>query len=74
VKRTLDDAYEKYLTEQVTLGGGKYVGVQECEGWVYDLILFNAPSGSTLAVKSNVGYIPARVRMRLAQHAEDLCS
>lgn len=35
-------------------GGGKYVGIQECEGVDYDLVLFNSPTtGSTLALKTS---------------------
>jgi hypothetical protein len=34
-------------------GGGIWVGIQEEEGMLYDLVLFNSPkTGSTLALKS----------------------
>ena len=33
--------------------GGVWVGIQECEGWPYDLVLFNSPkTGSTLALST----------------------
>jgi hypothetical protein len=35
-------------------GGGRWVGIQECEGMAYDLVLFNSPvTGSTLALKTS---------------------
>jgi len=51
-------------------GGGVWVGIQECEGELYDLVLFNAPSGSTLAVKTTV-ITPEAVRDRLRAHAKE---
>ena len=33
-------------------GGGQWVGIQEAEGMPYDLVLFNASTGSTLALKT----------------------
>jgi hypothetical protein len=36
-------------------GGGVWVGIQEEEGMLYDLVLFNSPkTGSTLALKTTV--------------------
>ena len=35
-------------------GGGIWVGIQECEGFPYNLVLFNSPTtGSTLALKTS---------------------
>ena len=70
-KKNLDDVYLAYIKAQVERSGAKYVGIQECEGWAYDLVLFNAPSGSTLSVKSNVNDLAGEVLRRLQLHAED---
>jgi hypothetical protein len=70
MKRMLDDVYEQYLKQQVEKAGAKYVGIQECEGCVYDLVLFNAPSNSTLAVKSNVNDLGDAVGKRLDAHKQ----
>ena len=69
-KKTLDDAYTQFLRTQVESAGAKYVGVQECEGWLYDLVLFNH-RGTTLAVKSNVNDIKEAVRKRLEKYERD---
>lgn len=45
--------YENYFRKEVEAGGGVWVGIQECEGWPYDLVLFNSPkTGSTLALST----------------------
>jgi hypothetical protein len=50
---TLDKTYDKYFRRFVEDGGGQWVGIQECEGRDYDLILFNSPkTGSTLALRT----------------------
>jgi hypothetical protein len=49
--KNLDEAYRDYFRKEVIAGGGQWVGVQECPGRDYDLILFNSPkTGSTLAL------------------------
>ena len=70
-KKNLDDVYFAYIKAQVERSGAKYVGIQECEGREYDLVLFNAPSGSTLAVKSNVTDLATAVLKRLQLHVEE---
>jgi hypothetical protein len=68
-KSTLDEVFEKYCAEEVEKAGAQYVGIQECEGRLYDLVLFNSPlSGSTLCVKSNVNDLGTAVAKRLADH------
>jgi len=51
----------------VTDGGGVWVGIQECEGMSYSLTLFNAPSGSTLALKTS-DCSKVRVQQRIQEH------
>lgn len=61
---TLDKVYERYFRNIVKDGGGKWVGIQEVEGADYDLVMFNAPSGSTLALRSDeitTGKVIARI-------------
>lgn len=70
-KKTLDVIYREYIKEQVEAAGVEYVGIQECEGWAYDLVLFNHSKGSTLAVKSNVDDITDTVRKRLVKYDEE---
>ena len=48
-------------------GGGVWVGIQECEGMSYSLTLFNAPSGSTLALKTS-DCSKVRVQQRIQEH------
>lgn len=56
----LHTAYEHYRQDVVASakvcveeGGGIWVGIQECEGMLYDLALFNSKkTGSTLALKT----------------------
>lgn len=50
-------------------GGGKYVGIQECEGVDYGLVLFNAPSGSTLAVKTTE-CTSEKIKQRIQEHQQ----
>ena len=72
-KSTLDEVFEKYCKEEVEKAGAQYVGIQECPGWLYDLVLFNSPiSGSTLCVKSNADDLGLAVSMRLIGHAAEL--
>ena len=53
-KKTLDEVYANYFRQPVEDGGGIFVGIQECEGRNYDLVLFNSPTtGSTLALKTD---------------------
>lgn len=71
-KKSLDDIFEEYVKEQVKDAGGQYVGVQDCEGMKYDLVLFNSPkTGSTLTVKTTVDDIRAAVADRLETHEEE---
>jgi hypothetical protein len=70
-------AFAQYRQDQVASakacveeGGGKWVGIQECEGQLYDLVLFNATSGSTLALKTTE-ITPELVRERLQAHDEE---
>jgi hypothetical protein len=71
-KKTLDVIFVEYLKEQVEDAKAEYVGIQECEGVGYDLVLFNSPkTGSTLAVKSNVDDVRDAVAKRLAAHDRD---
>jgi FKBP-type peptidyl-prolyl cis-trans isomerase 2 len=68
-KKSLDVIFVEYLKEQVEDAKATYVGIQECEGMPYDLVLFNHPkTGSTLAVKSNVDDVRDAVAKRLAAH------
>jgi hypothetical protein len=67
-KKSLDVIFVEYLKEQVEDAKAKYVGIQECEGMPYDLVLFNSPTGSTLAIKSNVDDVRDAVAKRLAAH------
>lgn len=54
-------AYEQYEQDVLSSakacveeGGGIWVGIQECEGIDYTLVLFNSKqTGSTLALKTN---------------------
>lgn len=58
--------YETYLRREVEHGGGIYVGIQECEGLDYNLVLFNSPTtGSTLALK-DYDCFPDRIRTKIA--------
>ena len=51
---TLDTAYTRWFRDIVEAGGGIWVGIQECEGKDYDLVLFNSPkTGSTLALRTD---------------------
>jgi len=49
-------------------GGGIWVGVQECEGMLYSLALFNSRrTGSTLALKTTE-ITPELVRSHIRKH------
>ena len=50
-------------------GGGQWVGIQKAEGMPYDLVLFNASTGSTLALKTTE-ITAERVREKLVVHEE----
>ena len=52
-------------------GGGQWVGIQEAEGMPYDLVLFNASTGSTLALKTTE-ITAERVREKLVAHENNL--
>ena len=51
-------------------GGGIWVGIQEEEGMLYDLVLFNSlKTGSTLALKTT-GITPEKVRRQIKNSNE----
>lgn len=51
----------------VEAGGGVWVGIQEDASMPYKLVLFNAPSGSTLALKTSE-VTADRVREKIQWH------
>jgi hypothetical protein len=56
----------KLVQALVEKGGGIWIGIQECEGMDYDLVLFNSPkTGSTLALKTSE-ITPLRVQKHIA--------
>ena len=59
---------EAYYRRGVEVAGGQYVGIQE--GGMFNLVLFNAPTGSTLAVKEK-DFSVQRVQERLTEHEEE---
>jgi len=61
-----DDA--AYYRRVIEAAGLRYVGIQE--GLSYSLVLFDAPSGSTLAVKASE-FTLSKVQERLAEHEEE---
>lgn len=62
------EPYEGFYLRAVMSGGGTYVGVQECEGLPYNLVLFNSPvTGSTLALKTP-GINARRVKAHIKEH------
>ena len=66
---TLDTAYDIFFKQMVADGGGIWVGIQECEGKTYDLVLFNSPkTGSTLAMKTDSGISAYSVREYIREH------
>ena len=69
---TLDTAYTRWFRDIVEAGGGIWVGIQECEGETYDLVLFNSPeTGSTLALKTDSGVTAHTVRERIYEHNKE---
>jgi len=67
-KKTLDEIERAYFKNIVSEGGGVYVGIQNCDPLPYDLLLFNANTGSTLAVRTDTTNLPAAISKRLAEH------
>ena len=72
-KQTPRQQDEAYYRRVVSVAGGVYVGIQECDvDHSLDCVLFNSPiSGSTLAVKVK-DFTAVAVEMRLEEHAFSL--
>ena len=62
ITQAADRIENAILRTAVKEGGGIWVGIQECEGIGYGLVLFNSPTtGSTLAIKTTEAEITAEL-------------